>query len=494
MTGTYLKDLCGDSAPGGDAGDTPISGLTADSRDARPGFLFAALNGTKTNGAAFVADAVTRGASAVLVAKDAEISLPDTVAVIRDPNPRQALAIMAARFYGRQPETVAAVTGTNGKTSVASFLRQIWEHAGLAAASLGTTGVMYRGETEPLIHTTPDPVALHARLAGLADRGATHLACEASSHGLAQYRLDGIKLAAGAFTNISRDHLDYHPSFEDYFAAKMRLFEALLQPGQPAIVDVDSEGGERVAAIAQARGLKLSTVGEKAEWLRLISSEREGFGQRLTLSLDGGAARTVFLPLAGDFQASNVLVTLGLAIVTGVSADQAFAAVEKLQGAKGRLEMVGHARGGGPVFIDYAHTPAALEKAILALKPYATHKLHVVFGAGGDRDKGKRPEMGAVAAKHADRVYVTDDNPRSEDPAVIRAEILAACPGAAEIADRRGAIAAAIGAMAAGDVLLIAGKGHETGQIVGDRTIPYSDHEAVLALLDGTDERMAGHG
>lgn len=480
------------SASGGD--NAAISGLTADSRDVRPGWLFAALNGTKANGAQFIADAVARGAAAVLVGEDTSIDVPENVAVIHDTNPRRALALMAARFHGRQPEMIAAVTGTNGKTSVASFLRQIWEADGLAAASLGTTGIMFRGETEPLIHTTPDPVSLHAKLADLAERGATHLACEASSHGLAQHRLDGVRLSAGAFTNISRDHLDYHPTPEDYFNAKMRLFSELLQPGQSAIIDMDSQGGERAAEVARARKLKLFTVGRKGEWLRLVESERDGFGQKLVLSLEGGLPRTVFLPLAGDFQAANVLVTLGLAIATGVAPDAAFAAVETLQGAKGRLELVAHAPGGGPVFIDYAHTPAALETAILALKPYVTGKLHVVFGAGGDRDKGKRPEMGAVATKHADCVYVTDDNPRSEDARVIRAEILAASPGALEIGDRREAIAAALEAMSPGDLLLVAGKGHETGQIIGDVTIPYSDHETVSSLLNGTGERVAQHG
>jgi len=492
MTLMTLGDLCGLPAPGGDSEALPIIGLTADSREVRPGYLFAALNGTKTNGTRFIADALARGATAILAGEDAVIEVPEGVAVMRDANPRRRLALMAARFYAAQPEIAAAVTGTNGKTSVASFLRQIWEASGRAAASLGTTGIMCGGETEPLIHTTPDPVALHAKLADLAGRGVTHLALEASSHGLAQYRLDGVTLAAGAFTNISRDHLDYHPDFEDYFAAKMRLFAELLRPGQPAVIDVDSEGGERAAGLARARGLNVMTVGHQGATLRLEASERDGFGQRLSIVFDG-KPRRVFIPLAGDFQAANVLVALGLAIATGVEADEAFAAGERLTGAKGRLECVAHAPSGGPIFIDYAHTPAALENAIAALRPYVKGKLHVVFGAGGDRDKGKRPEMGAIAARLADRVYVTDDNPRSEDAASIRAEILAAAPGAVEIGDRHEAIAAAMEAMSAGDLLLIAGKGHETGQIIGPVTIPYSDHEAVAALLDGG-KAMAGHG
>jgi UDP-N-acetylmuramoyl-L-alanyl-D-glutamate--2,6-diaminopimelate ligase len=481
MTLATLDQLCGSAAFLGEHGTRPVAGVTADSREVKPGYLFAALSGTWTDGARFVADAVSRGAAAILTEPDTVVDAPG-VAIVRDENPRRRLALIAARFYRLQPKIAAAVTGTNGKTSVASFLRQIWEAQGYAAANLGTTGVTFRGETEPLAHTTPDPVSLHATLADLARRGATHLAFEASSHGLAQYRLDGVKLVAGAFTNISRDHLDYHADFHDYLHAKMRLFEVLLEPGQPAVIDVDSDGGEQVAEHAAKRNLRLITVGRKGESIRLISSARDGFGQQLNLTVEG-ERRPLFIPLAGDFQAANVLVTLGLAMVTGVPADEAFASAEKLKGAKGRLELVGHAPTGGPIFIDYAHTPDALENAIRALRPYVAGKLRVVFGAGGDRDKGKRPQMGAVVAKSADAGYVTDDNPRSESPATIRAEIMSAIPGAVEIGDRGEAIAAALSDMAAGDVLLIAGKGHETGQIVGGVTIPYSDHDAVASLL-----------
>ncbi len=491
MTLVTLGDLCGGALPVG-SGEMPITGLTADSREVEPGYLFAALAGTKTDGARFVADAVARGATAVLAGEGVALYVPEGVAVIRDANPRRALALMAARIYGRQPEVTAAVTGTNGKTSVASFLRQIWEACGFASASLGTTGIMFRGEEQPLSHTTPDPVTLHADLADLAAKGATHLAFEASSHGLAQYRLDGVKLAAAAFTNISRDHLDYHPDFADYFRAKMRLFTELLRPGQSAVIDVDSEAGEEAAEIARARGLRLITVGRQGDTLRLVAGERDGFGQRLEIS-HNGTVRRIFLPLAGDFQASNVLVALGLALATDAPADVAFAAVERLKGAKGRLELVAHSPSGGPIFIDYAHTPDALENAIRTLRPYATARLHVVFGCGGDRDRGKRPEMGAIAARLADRVIVTDDNPRSEDPAAIRAEVLAAAPGAIEIGDRAEAIAAAINGMGPGDVLLIAGKGHETGQIVGHTVIPYSDHDTVAGLIGGAGKRVS-HG
>ncbi len=463
-----------------------IMGLTADSRAVEPGYLFAALSGTKTDGSRFIADAVLRGAIAVLADENAIVNVPPQIQVIRDANPRRRLAQMAAQFYGAQPELTVAVTGTNGKTSVASFLRQIWEHAGYKAASLGTTGIFFKGQQETLAHTTPDPVVLHEKLASLAERGATHLAFEASSHGLAQYRLDGVKLRAGAFTNISRDHMDYHANFEDYFNAKMRLFTELLPPGSPAIIDVDSEAGVRAARIARDCGLDVFTVGHNGEALCLDAVAREGFGQRLTLTYKG-EQREILLPLAGDFQASNVLVALGLALTTGLEADKAFAAAEKLTGAKGRLELAGHTQSGDPVFIDYAHTPAALENAIAALRPYTKNRLHIVFGAGGDRDKGKRPQMGEAAVRLADCVYVTDDNPRSENPATIRAEIMAAAPGAQEIGDRHEAIATAIAAMQPGDLLLIAGKGHETGQIVGDRVLPYSDHDAVASILGGAE-------
>lgn len=470
--------------PGSDdqLGLPEIMGMTADSRAVEPGYLFAALSGTKTDGSRFIADAVLHGAVAVLADENAAVNVPPQIQVIRDTNPRRRLAQMAAQFYGMQPELTVAVTGTNGKTSVASFLRQIWEYAGLKAASLGTTGIFFKGQQETLAHTTPDPVVLHEKLASLAERGASHLAFEASSHGLAQYRLDGVRLSAGAFTNISRDHMDYHVDFEDYFNAKMRLFTELLPPGSPAIIDVDSEAGQRAAQIARDRGLDVFSVGHKGETLRLDMISREGFGQRLNLTYEG-EQREILLPLAGDFQASNALVALGLALATGLDANKALAAIEKLTGAKGRLELAGHTKNGDPVFIDYAHTPAALENALAALRPYTKNRLHVVFGAGGDRDKGKRPQMGEVAARLADCVYVTDDNPRGEAPAEIRAEILAAAPGAQEIGNRHEAIATAITSMQSGDLLLIAGKGHETGQIVGDRVLPYSDHDAVASFL-----------
>jgi UDP-N-acetylmuramoyl-L-alanyl-D-glutamate--2,6-diaminopimelate ligase len=477
-----LAELIGLEArlPAG-AAEIPISGLTADSRAVKPGYLFAALPGVKTNGARFIADALQRGAAAILVPEGA---VPPTasVPVIEDSDPRRLLALIAARFYGLQPKTAVAVTGTNGKTSVASFVRQIWIGEGFKAASLGTVGVVGPRGTEVLKHTTPDPIELHAILARLAKDGVTHLALEASSHGLQQRRVDGISFAAAAFTNLTHDHLDYHASVEDYFAQKLRLFTTLLPQGAGAVVDVDSEAALRVADAAKARGLELISVGRSGKTLRLASTEIDGFGQILVVE-HGGKNHRVRLPLVGAFQASNALVAAGLAMATGGAADSVLPSVETLRGARGRLDLAGTARGGAPIFIDYAHTPDALAKALDALRPYVKNRLVVVFGCGGDRDKGKRPEMGRVAVKKADLAIVTDDNPRSEQPAEIRRQILAAAPGALEIGDRAGAIAEAIANLNRGDVLLVAGKGHEIGQTIGTTVIPFSDHDAVDAVL-----------
>ena len=459
----------------------PILGLAADSREVRPGFLFAALPGVKTDGQRFIAQALERGAAAILVSTGAKPDVGSAV-VIEDNDPRRRLALIAARFYGLQPKTAVAVTGTNGKTSVASFVRQIWTALGYRAASLGTVGVVGPRGTQTLKHTTPDPIELHAILAALAKDGVTHLAMEASSHGLQQRRVDGIAFAAGAFTNISRDHLDYHASFDDYFAQKLRLFTELLPQGASAVVDVDSEAGMRVAQVAQERGLKLISVGRTGQALRLLSVEIDGFGQVLVVEHEGKQHK-LRLPLVGAFQASNALVAAGLAMATGASAETVLPQLESLQGARGRLDLAGMARGGAPIFVDYAHTPDALAKALDALRPYVQNRLVVVFGCGGDRDKGKRPEMGKVAVTKADLAIVTDDNPRSEDPAAIRNEILAAAPGALEIGDRARAIAQAISGLRRGDVLLVAGKGHETGQTIGATVIPFSDHDAVAAAL-----------
>jgi len=458
-----------------------ITGLAADSRAVKPGYLFAALPGVKTDGARFIADALQRGAAAIL-APDGSAPATASVPVIEDGDPRRALALIAARFFGLQTKTSVAVTGTNGKTSVASFVRQIWTGEGFKAASLGTVGLVSPRGTEVLKHTTPDPIELHALLARLAKDGVTHLAMEASSHGLQQRRVDGISFAAGAFTNLTRDHLDYHASVEDYFAQKLRLFTELLSKGAGAVVDVDSDAGLQVADASKARGLKLISVGRSGKTLRLVSAEIDGFGQILVVE-HASERQKVRLPLVGAFQASNALVAAGLAMATGGTADTALPLLETLRGARGRLDLVGTARGDAPIFIDYAHTPDALAKALDALRPYVENRLIVVFGCGGDRDKGKRPEMGRVAVQKADLAIVTDDNPRSEQPAEIRRQILAAAPGALEIGDRATAIAEVVARLKRGDVLLVAGKGHETGQTIGTTVIPFCDHDAVEAAL-----------
>jgi len=458
-----------------------ITGLAADSRAVKSGYLFAALPGVKTDGARFIADALQRGAAAILVPEGA-VPAGAKVPVVEDSDPHRLLALIAARFYGLQPETAMAVTGTNGKTSVASFLRQIWTGQGFEAASLGTIGVVTQRGTEVLKHTTPDPIELHSILARLAKDGVTHLAMEASSHGLQQRRVDGINFAGGAFTNLTRDHLDYHASVENYFAQKLRLFTELLPQGAGAVVDVDSDAGLHVADAAKARGLELMSVGRSGTTLRLVSAEIDGFGQILVVEHEGKKHK-VRLRLVGAFQASNALVAAGLAMATGGTADLVLALLETLHGARGRLDLAGTGRGGAPIFIDYSHTPDALAKALDALRPYVENRLIVVFGCGGDRDKGKRPEMGRVAAEKADLAIVTDDNPRTERPAEIRRQILAAAPGALEIGDRATAIAEAVGRLKRGDVLLVAGKGHETGQTIGTTLIPFCDHDAVEAAL-----------
>jgi UDP-N-acetylmuramoyl-L-alanyl-D-glutamate--2,6-diaminopimelate ligase len=465
----------------GDLGvaDRPIGGLTADSRKVRPGDAFFALAGAKQDGLAFVAEALAKGAAVVV----GERAPADVAQFVQVADARAALATAAARFYALQPECVVAVTGTSGKTSVAAFARQIWAAAGREAASLGTLGVVSRPLEVYGSLTTPDTVALHQTLDKLAGAGVTHLALEASSHGLDQKRLDGVRLAAGAFTNLSRDHLDYHETKEAYLDAKLRLFRALLPHGAPAVIDGDSDVAPRVIEAARAHGLSLFVVGRRGGALRLIDAARDGFSSRIVIE-HCGRAHPLRLPLPGDFQVSNALVAAGLCLATGTELETVLAALERLEGAPGRLERVGDKQG-APVFVDYAHKPDALEKALAALRPFVAGRLAVVFGCGGDRDMGKRPIMGAIATRAADIVYVTDDNPRSENPAAIRAAILAAAPGAREIADRGEAIHAAIAALRPGDALLIAGKGHETGQILSDRTLPFSDAEAARAALEG---------
>jgi len=462
-----------------------VRGLGAHSGLMQPGFVYFAVPGTKANGLTYANEAMANGAIAVVAESDPN-AVFDKAAFIKVVDVRSSLSSSAAQFYHGQPEAIAAITGTSGKTSVAAFTRQIWSKLGKAAASLGTLGVIAPSGANYGSLTTPDPVYLHQSLARLAQDGVTHLAMEASSHGLIQRRLDGVRLSAGAFTNLSRDHLDYHVTLDDYLKAKLRLFDSLLVKGQPAVVDADSEVAEKVIAACQARGLRLVTVGVKGAALRLVSAKPEAFASRLELAYEG-KSYLLKLPLAGDFQVSNALVAAGLCIATGSGHEDVFAALEQLEGAPGRLELVGHHHG-APVFVDYAHKPDALDKVLQTLRPLASNKLAVVFGCGGDRDTGKRPIMGEVAARLADEVIVTDDNPRSEDPALIRRAILDGASADAhvqEIADRAEAIETSITALQSGDVLLIAGKGHETGQIVGDRILPFSDVECARMVLKG---------
>jgi UDP-N-acetylmuramoyl-L-alanyl-D-glutamate--2,6-diaminopimelate ligase len=460
-----------------------VTGLAVDSRAVKPGDLFFALAGSKTDGARFIDAAIAAGA--VAVAGDHPPQGAPRMPFVTTPNPRRALALSAAKFYRRQPGTIAAVTGTSGKTSVAAFTRQIWQRLGHESASIGTIGLVSPKRTVYGSLTTPDPIALHRQLDEIAGEGVTHLAFEASSHGLDQYRLDGVRIAAGGFTNLSRDHMDYHPDVAHYLAAKLRLFRDLVAAGGAAVISADHDCSQAVIDAARGRGLKIIKVGSKGdgagEGIRLIEAEVEGFAQKLALEYHG-RRHAVRLPLVGEFQIENALVSAGLAIATGSEASAVFAALEHLEGAKGRLERVGE-HNGAPIFVDYAHKPDALAKALQALRPYAKRHLVVVFGAGGDRDAGKRPLMGAIASENADSVIVTDDNPRGENPEAIRAAILSAAKGAKDIGDRAEAIRAAIANLQPGDALLIAGKGHETGQIVGDRTLPFSDHDAVASVL-----------
>ena len=479
-----LRDLFSDDAridPQAEA--AVVTGLAVDSRAVKPGDLFFALAGSRTDGARFIDSAIASGAMAI--AGDHPPPGFSRVPFVTTPNPRRALALAAAKFYPRQPATIAAVTGTSGKTSVAAFTRQIWQRLGHASASIGTIGLVSPKRTIYGSLTTPDPIALHRQLDEIAREGVTHLAFEASSHGLDQYRLDGVRIAAGGFTNLSRDHMDYHPDVAHYLAAKLRLFRDLVAAEGAAVIAADHDCSQAVIDTGRARGLRIVAVGSEGdgagEGIRLIEADIDGFAQKLNVE-HRGRRHAVRLPLVGEFQIENALVSAGLAICTGSEPKAVFAALEHLEGAKGRLERVGE-RNGAPIFVDYAHKPDALAKALQALRPYAKRKLVVVFGAGGDRDAGKRPLMGAIATENADSVIVTDDNPRSENPDLIRSAILSSAKGARDIGDRAEAIRTAIAGLQPGDALLIAGKGHETGQIVGDRVLPFSDHEAVATAI-----------
>ena len=470
--------------------DIAVTGLSVDSRAVRPGHLFAALAGSRAHGAAYIPTALERGAVAILTdAEGARLAgdLPAGVALVIAEEPRAALAMAAALWFGRQPQTMAAVTGTNGKTSVATFTRQIWMALGQTAINIGTTGVE-GAWTAPSAHTTPDPITLHAMLADAAEAGVTHAAMEASSHGLDQRRMDGVRLMAGAFTNFTQDHLDYHGTFEAYFEAKMGLFTRLLPPDAAAVVNLNDPKGAEVVAIAAARGLRVITVGHAEGCdLRILAQRFDSAGQDLRLSY-GGVAYQVRLDLIGGFQAENVALAAGLCIGCGAQPSAVFEVLPRLAGVRGRMQLAATRRNGAPVFVDYAHTPDAIETALKALRPHVMGRLVIAFGAGGDRDRTKRPLMGAAAAKYADVLFVTDDNPRSEDPAAIRAEIIKACPEATEVGDRAEAILRAVDALGPGDAALIAGKGHETGQVIGRDIFPFDDVEQAsiaVAALDG---------
>ncbi|MCI4662140.1 MAG: UDP-N-acetylmuramoyl-L-alanyl-D-glutamate--2,6-diaminopimelate ligase [Neomegalonema sp.] len=470
--------------------ETEFGGVVVDSRKARPGMIFAALKGTQTNGAQYIPAAIKAGASAVLcdlegalIAREALGEWP--VPFIIDTNPRALLPLLASAFEPDQPEIVVAVTGTNGKTSVADFTRQIWSIMGLAAASFGTTGIRAPGIDEPLSHTTPEPILLHQILARVADAGATHAAMEASSHGLAQHRLDGVALAAGAFTNLTRDHLDYHRSSADYLAAKLRLFSELLpEEDGVAVVNADDPVFPIIDEIARRRELAVLPFGEAADkrGLKLLSQTPHPSGQTIEIGWEG-ASHEIELGLIGRFQAMNVLAAAGLAI--GVDAEHAhvFKALPALRGVPGRMELVARRGNGAGIFVDYAHTPDAITSALTALRPHTPGRIVIVLGAGGDRDPGKRSQMGKAGELVADIVVVTDDNPRSEDPALIRKAVMLGCPDAVEIGDREAAIRFGIEHLNEGDALLIAGKGHETGQTIGSETLPFHDGDVARTLI-----------
>jgi UDP-N-acetylmuramoyl-L-alanyl-D-glutamate--2,6-diaminopimelate ligase len=471
-------------------GEMDVSGITANSREVQPGFVFAALPGSAHDGRRFIADAVARGAAAILAPQgtDWPAGVPPRPMIL-DPEPRRRLAQMAARLAGPQPRRIAAVTGTNGKTSTADFLRQLWTLGRHKAASLGTLGLIAPGMPRGEGLTTPDPVSLARIMASLAEAGTQHVAIEASSHGLDQFRLDGLRLSAGAFTNLTRDHLDYHGGMEAYARAKLRLFAELLPRGAPAVAAMTLEPGvrEAMAALSAKAGLNFGTVGESGgDGGTIIALHRavpRPSGQVLTLSA-AGRRFDIDLPLPGRFQADNALLAAAIALMLGETA--VLDRLTGLVGVRGRMELAARLDSGAAAYVDYAHTPDAIARLLSALRPHADGRLVIVFGAGGDRDRGKRPLMGAAALAGADAVIVTDDNPRTEDAATIRAEVMAGCPDAIEVAGREAAIAAGLGRLGSGDVLVVAGKGHEQGQTIGRETLPFDDAEVIRRLTGST--------
>jgi UDP-N-acetylmuramoyl-L-alanyl-D-glutamate--2,6-diaminopimelate ligase len=450
--------------------DSEVTGFAIDHRKVARGSIFGAFRGAKFNGEDFIGDAVERGAVAVVARPDTNASVP----ILADEEPRRLFAQLAAKFYAPFPEAVIAVTGTNGKTSTVEMTRQLWRMLGHRSASIGTLGVTTSDDQVSTGLTTPDIVTFLNNMAGLKRMGISHVAYEASSHGLDQHRAEGVPLAAAAFTNFSRDHLDYHETMDAYFDAKMRLFDDLLEPGKPAVIWTDDPKSDDVIEHAMRRGHQVMTVGRKGETIRLVEQSPTALGQTLILE-HGGKTHRLALPLIGAYQAANVLTAAGLTLATGGGWDATFAAMQRVAPVRGRLERAVISRDGVPVYIDYAHTPDALEAAIAALRPHVEGRLITVFGAGGDRDQGKRPQMGKVASELSDIAIVTDDNPRSEDPARIRADVMDGAPGAIEVGGRREAIAEAIRLARAGDIVLVAGKGHETGQIIGDKVLPFDD-------------------
>jgi UDP-N-acetylmuramoyl-L-alanyl-D-glutamate--2,6-diaminopimelate ligase len=456
-----------------------VRGLCSDSRKVRAGDVFAALSGTLSDGRAFVDQAVKAGAIAIL----AEEGLADPgVPMIIAHNARAALSQAASRFYPRQPETVIAITGTNGKSSTVDFLRQIWTHAGRTAASVGTLGAIGPKGRIDLGFTTPDPIALHATLQGLTDEGITHIAMESSSHALDQRRMHGVRLAAGGFSNLTQDHLDYHLTMDGYREAKLRLFNDLLAKGQPAIVNADALEAEPFEKAAKAKGLDLKLVGWRGDFLKIVELWPKPASQRVDLRYKN-KTYPVEIPLIGEFQALNAVMAAGFALSLGETPETVFEGLAKLKTVKGRMEHIGATAHGAHVFVDYAHTPDGLDVLLRAARPHAPGRIILVFGCGGDRDKTKRPLMGAIAAKYGDVVIVTDDNPRTEDAATIRKEVISGCPNAVEIGDRGQAIAKAVSLLEKGDCLLIAGKGHETGQLVMGEVLPFSDQDSAAAAL-----------
>jgi len=471
-----------------------ITGLAVDSREVKDGFLFAAMPGSRFHGGEFIQYALRMGASAILtdaegaaIAAD-ELAASDAALVVTDA-PREALARTAALWFGAQPPVMVAVTGTNGKTSVSTFVRQIWIELGLPAINLGTTGVE-GAWTAPLAHTTPEPITLHRSLAGAVDNGITHAAMEASSHGLDQRRLDGVMLRAAGFTNFTQDHLDYHETFEAYFDAKAGLFSRILPDDGTAVINIDDERGIDMAAIARARGCDVITVGRDGGDLHLTAQRFDATGQDLRFDWQGKTFQKR-LNLIGGFQADNVLLAAGLVIACGATPSDVFHTLPHLETVRGRMQLAATRENGAAVFVDYAHTPDAVATALAAMRPHVLGRLIAIVGAGGDRDRSKRPLMGRAAAENADIVFVTDDNPRTEDPATIRATVLEGAPGAIEVGDRAEAILRGVDALEPGDALLIAGKGHESGQIVGEDILPFDDAEQASVAVAALDGRLA---